>query len=63
MPHLQWCGLECSSCQEPCWLDESIPCSPDCDQLDELTGEPMHGDCYICDAYEVAKKFQVPIGE
>jgi len=30
-----WCGKPCSECFDPCWLDEGIPCSPDCEALNE----------------------------
>jgi len=33
MPHENWCGKPCADCQNPCRLDESIPCSPDCTEL------------------------------
>jgi hypothetical protein len=39
MTHPQWCGKPCAECEDPCKLDESIPCSPDCTGFDE-TGEP-----------------------
>lgn len=27
------CGKNCSDCKNPCKLDETIPCSPDCENL------------------------------
>ncbi|MDR0286653.1 MAG: hypothetical protein LBI03_02945 [Clostridiales bacterium] len=30
-----WCGKPCGKCQTSCAVDESIPCSPDCELLDE----------------------------
>ena len=35
----RWCGKPCSECTTPCALDESMPCSPDCEMLGE-NGEP-----------------------
>ena len=31
--HKKWCGKDCSECQTSCALDESMPCSPDCEFL------------------------------
>jgi len=33
MAHMDWCGKPCGECLNPCKLDESIPCSPDCENL------------------------------
>ena len=33
MAHNEWCGKPCSGCIDSCKLDESIPCSPDCENL------------------------------
>lgn len=33
--HKEWCENCCSECKTRCVLDESIPCSPDCDLLNE----------------------------
>ena len=33
MPHIDWCGKPCADCDNPCTLDESMPCSPDCENL------------------------------
>lgn len=33
MAHKLWCGKACCDCEHPCKLDESIPCSPDCEAL------------------------------
>lgn len=33
MAHKEWCGKPCCDCSKPCSLDESIPCSPDCNAL------------------------------
>jgi len=35
MAHKDWCGRPCSDCQNHCRLDEEIPCSPDCENLNE----------------------------
>ena len=29
----EWCGNDCCECETSCGLDESIPCSPDCENL------------------------------
>lgn len=50
MAHPKWCGKPCSKCAHPCALDESIPCSPDCEELDPITGEPAGEACRKCDA-------------
>lgn len=50
MPHKDWCGKPCAECAEPCDLDASIPCSPDCPALSE-DGEPIGDECYACDAH------------
>ena len=47
--HKNWCGNPCSECENPCALDESIPCSPDCDCLGE-NGETTCDECEYCDA-------------
>lgn len=33
--HRDWCGKTCGECQTSCALDESMPCSPDCEALAE----------------------------
>lgn len=35
MAHKDWCGKPCGECDTPCRLDESMPCSPDCEALNE----------------------------
>ena len=40
MPHMDWCGKPCAECTYPCKLDESMPCSPDCELLGEY-GYPI----------------------
>ncbi len=46
MPHPNHCGKPCAECVIPCELDESTPCSPDCEGIGnkEL--------CIGCDAKE-----------
>ena len=31
--HADWCGKPCAECEASCSLDESMPCSPDCENL------------------------------
>ena len=33
--HKEWCGKPCSECKTSCALDESMPCSPNCELLGE----------------------------
>jgi len=33
MAHIKWCGNPCAECNDPCALDQSMPCSPDCENL------------------------------
>jgi hypothetical protein len=33
MAHKDWCGKPCGECKKPCKLDEEIPCSPNCENL------------------------------
>ncbi len=47
MPHIYWiknCAPKsCADCTDGgcrCPLDESMPCSPDCEELDPETGQP-----------------------
>jgi len=49
--HRDWCGKPCADCANPCKLDESIPCSPDCENL-FLDGEydPVKCNEARCDA-------------
>lgn len=37
MAHAEWCGNRCSECDYSyeCWMDRSLPCSPDCEYLGE----------------------------
>ena len=50
MAHKDWCGKPCAQCEEHCALDESIPCSPDCENL-SLDGKPGRHSCTKCDVY------------
>lgn len=47
--HKDWCGMPCCHCPSPCSLDESMPCSPDCEFLGE-NGETDCEECKRCDA-------------
>lgn len=58
--HKDWCGKPCSECQNPCELDKSIPCSPDCECLG-ANGERDCPECKQCDAALPEKEFQVHI--
>lgn len=55
--HKDWCGKTCADCAHPCFLDESIPCSPDCEHLGP-NGETSCIECLACDALPL---FQVSI--
>lgn len=35
MAHKDWCGKPCSECSSPCSLDQSMPCSPDCSEINK----------------------------
>jgi hypothetical protein len=48
--HKDWCGKPCSFCEHPCTLDETIYCSPDCENLGP-NGEMDYSKCKDCDAY------------
>ena len=57
--HKEWCGFPCGYCEKPCCVDESIPCSPDCEMLGE-DGSPIDIEACLrngCDAYESAEVF------
>ena len=49
MPIDGWCGKSCCDCKDKCELDESIPCSPDCENLS------LYGDftdkCVDCEVF------------
>lgn len=53
MAHKLWCGQPCADCKNPCDLDEHIPCSPDCENLNH-DGTRNIAACKEakCDAYE-----------
>ena len=33
MAHKDWCGKPCGECENHCPLDHSMPCSPDCEEM------------------------------
>lgn len=39
----------CAECEDSCKIDESIPCSPDCENLNVI-GTPYSLECLECDA-------------
>lgn len=49
-----WCGKPCGACDSSCALDEQLPCSPDCENLNP-NGTRNIVACSLsgCDAYEV----------
>ena len=49
--HKGWCGKPCADCINDCLLDQSMPCSPDCEglNLDYTYNEDV---CKGCDARE-----------
>lgn len=51
MAHNLWCGNPCCDCLQPCRLDEQIPCSPDCENLNQ-DGSRIDAKCRAikCDA-------------
>ncbi len=49
LSHPTWCGQACSECRTNCSLDESIPCSPDCEGLNTVTGKPDSEHCKDCE--------------
>ena len=53
MAHENWCGKPCGECMNPCRLDESIPCSPDCQNIN-FDGTRNETDCLAshCDAID-----------
>lgn len=48
--HKDWCGCDCSWCDHPCSLDNSLYCSPDCEFLGK-NGEMDSDACKVCDCY------------
>lgn len=52
--HKDWCGNPCSECANPCELDRTIFCSPDCEYLG-ADGEHTHLECQECDALPLQK--------
>ena len=55
--HELWCGKPCCDCETSCEIDEEIPCSPDCEALNE-DGSRDIARCIDsgCDAYELSIK-------
>ena len=66
MAHAEWCGKPCCDCEDPCWLDESMPCSPSCENLGP-DGEPLDWrkckadgcDAYIWEEWEDKRTLQI----
>lgn len=56
--HEEWCGKECGECKNPCALDESIPCSPDCENLGKNGETYPDGVCKGCDALPVNSTYK-----
>jgi len=52
MSHPNHCGKcePCYECKTSCELDKNIPCSPDCEEINSVTGEPDGEACKDCDA-------------
>ena len=74
MPHADYLELcypiSCADCIDhngSCYLDESMPCSPDCPELNIETGEPsFNQDCKHCgaitrDEHIVSVKAEFPV--
>ncbi|MFW6026040.1 MAG: hypothetical protein ACOCRX_06830 [Candidatus Woesearchaeota archaeon] len=57
--HSDWCGKECSECEDRCSLDSKIPCSPDCVHIDPNTDTPMSLECLTCDAILAEEKDEI----
>jgi hypothetical protein len=69
MAHKDWCGNTCADCATSCELDESLPCSPDCENLN-ADGSRKTNNCKKeqCDAvneetYDYKKKQYDAINE
>ena len=54
MAHKNWCGLPCADCENICYLDQHIPCSPDCEHLSP-EGKMAGIECLHCDTNYYAK--------
>lgn len=51
MSHPNWCGKSCSDCLTSCKLDESMSCSPDCQNLNPKNGMVLDKkNCKGCDS-------------
>ena len=62
MTHKNWCGEPCHLCETSCWVDESIPCSPDCEYL-SADGEPNNDYCLQCDAINFELPTLIEVGD
>lgn len=51
MAHAEWCGKPCCECINPCWIDQMLPCSPDCENL-QPDGTADQEKCRGCEVYE-----------
>ena len=51
MAHALWCGEGCCDCAHPCTLDESMPCSPDCEKLKE--DGSFSAACVTCEVFQL----------
>ena len=63
--HKKWCGNPCADCKTSCTLDESMPCSPDCEMLDD-NGKPKNlRNCLEsgCDAIICIDKIQDAVAD
>ena len=60
MPHMDWCGKPCGECDDPCSLDESLPCSPRCENL-RLNGECNNGECVMAGCDAIITKYRVDL--
>jgi len=54
MAHENWCGKPCGECNDSCKLDETIPCSPNCEGLNP-DGTRNAKICIMngCDGFEI----------
>jgi hypothetical protein len=53
-----WCGKSCSDCKTGCGLDNTIPCSPDCENLTE-EGKIIISGCLASGCEEVKYIFDM----
>lgn len=60
MTHKNWCGNKCCECKKDCLVNQSIPCSPSCDNL---IGENINiRGCLDAGCEEVYYIFDVEVG-